>query len=117
MHADIGANVEKRAEVVKRFLAAYGKGIADYNTTLVDKTTPADAAADVVKAIHRYVYADQPLEKAEPSIRAGAMRISPEAHLNVASVKDQLDWFKAEKMVPASVTMDKLVNTSFVKTD
>ncbi len=50
-------------------------------------------------------------------IRAGAMRIAPDARLNLASVKDQLEWFHAEKMVPADVTMEKLVDSSFVKTD
>ena len=35
--------------------------------------------------------------------------------LNLASVKDQLEWFKSEGMVSKDLTMDKLVDTSFVK--
>ena len=38
------------------------------------------------------------------------------AALNLASVKDQLDWFKAEGLAPAGVSMDKLVDARFVKT-
>lgn len=50
-------------------------------------------------------------------IRAGAMRISPEARLNLASVKDQLEWFQTEHLVPPGVTLEKLVDTRFVKTE
>ena len=110
------ANVEKKPDLVKRFLAAYSAGVADYNTALVEKKMSKDDTDAIVKMIHQYVYANQPLEKAAPRIRAGAMRISPDATLNLASIKDQLDWFKAEKMVPAGVTMEKLVDTRFVKT-
>jgi NitT/TauT family transport system substrate-binding protein len=111
------ANAAKRADVVKRFLAAYAKGVADYNAALVDKTMPAPEATEIVKMINKYVYSDQPFDKADPIIRAGAMRISPGARLNLENIKDQLDWFKAEKMVPAGVTMDKLVDATFVKID
>jgi NitT/TauT family transport system substrate-binding protein len=111
------ATIAKRRELVKRYLAAYSQGVADYNAALVDKTMSADDTAAIVGMIHNYVYASQPLDKADPLIRAGAMRISPEARLNLASVKDQLDWFIAEHMVPPATTMAKLVDTSFVATE
>lgn len=110
------ANIEKKPDLVKRFLAAYSMGVADYNKALVEKKMGKDELDAIVKMIHQYVYASMPLAKASPRIRAAAMRISPNAALNLASVKDQLDWFKAEKMVPADVTMEKLVDTRFVKT-
>jgi NitT/TauT family transport system substrate-binding protein len=111
------ATVAKRRELVKRYLAAYSQGVADYNAALVAKTMGQDETAAIVEMIHKYVYASQPLDKADPLIRAGAMRINPDARINLASVKDQLDWFEAEHMVPAGVTMAKLVDTSFVATD
>ena len=110
------ANINKRSDLVKRFLAAFSKGVDDYNAALVHKTMSKSDTDAIVKMIHQYVYASVPLEKAAPRIRAAAMRISPNAELNLASVKDQLDWFKAEKMVPADMTMAKLVDTRFVKT-
>ena len=36
--------------------------------------------------------------------------------MNVASIKDQLDWFKSEKLVPADASMENLVTTQFVET-
>jgi len=35
--------------------------------------------------------------------------------LNLASVKDQLDWFKSEGLVDSSVSMEMLVDPSYVK--
>jgi NitT/TauT family transport system substrate-binding protein len=111
------ANIAKKPDLVKRYLAAYSKGVADYNAALVDKKMDEKDTTAIVAMIHRYVYASTPLDKADPMIRAGAMRIAPDARLNLASVKDQLEWFKAEKMVPADSTIDKLVDTGFVATD
>ena len=71
---------------------------------------------DMVKLIHKYVYADRPYEKARGSIINGAMRINAGAKLNAGSVKDQLDWFKAEKLVKDSITYETLVDPSYVET-
>jgi len=109
------ANVQKRPALVKRFIAAFEKGVNDYNAALVDKTMNPKETAEIVAMIHKYVYASMPLDKAAPRIAHGAMRINPGGRINLASIKDQLDWFKAEKMAPANVTMQQLVDTSFVK--
>ncbi|HTZ36849.1 MAG TPA: ABC transporter substrate-binding protein [Stellaceae bacterium] len=111
------ANAGGRRELVTRFLAAYSKGVADYNAAFVDKTMGREASAAIVAIIHDYVYSSLPLDKADPMIRAGAMRINPNARLNLGSVKDQLDWFAAEHLVPPGVTLAKLVDSSFVATD
>ena len=108
------ANVEDNPDLVKRFLAALSKGIDDYNAALVDKTMSEEDTRPIVEMIHEYVYADTPIDKADPRIRAFGMRINPGAALNVESVEDQLNWFKSEGLVPDSVTMDDLVDTSFV---
>lgn len=104
------------ADLVKRFLAGLAKGVDDYNAALVDKTMDEGETDEIVAIIHRYVYADQPLDKAGPRIRAGAMRINPGLKLNMESVEDQLEWFKSENLVPEGVTMDDLVAPDFVET-
>lgn len=109
-------NVTNNRKLVESYLAALSKGITDYNAAFVDKTMGADDAKAIVGMIHKYVYSDRPIEAADPAIRAGAMRINEGAKLSVNSVKDQLDWFKSEKLVPADVSMEKLVDTSFVET-
>ncbi|SDJ08511.1 ABC transporter substrate-binding protein [Lutimaribacter saemankumensis] len=106
---------DERAKT-EAFLAAFSKGADDFNAALVDKTAGEDAAEDMVKLIHKYVYTDREYEKAKPGIVNGAMRINAGAALNTTSVQDQLDWFKAEGLVKDSVTMDMLVDTSYVST-
>jgi NitT/TauT family transport system substrate-binding protein len=106
-----------KRELVQRFLNGFEQGVDTYNAALVDKTL-SDADTDAVVAmIHKYVYSGDPMEKAGPRIRAGAMRISPKGRLNLKSVEDQLAWFKSENLVPPGVTLNKLVDTSFVATN
>ncbi len=105
-----------KPELTKAFLGAFSKGAEDFNAALVDKTAGDQAAEDMVKLVHKYVYADRPYEKAAPSIRNGAMRINQGAKLNVTNVKDQLDWFISEGLVKDNITMDMLVDGRYVDT-
>lgn len=109
-------NAKDKPELVKAFLKAYSHGASDFNAALVDKTAGDKASEDMVKLIHKYVYSSKPYEKAAPSIRNGAMRLNEGAKLNITNVKDQLDWFKNEGLVKKNITMDMLVDTSYVKT-
>ena len=109
-------NAANKKDLVKRFLAAFSKGADDFNAALVDKTAGDQAAEDMVKLVHKYVYTSRPYEKAAPSIRNGAMRINKGARLNLTNVKDQLDWFKSEGLVSKDISIDALVDTSFVET-
>ncbi|NKB51513.1 MAG: ABC transporter substrate-binding protein [Rhizobiaceae bacterium] len=108
-------NAANNRDTTQAFLRAFSKGAADFNAALVDKTAGDAAAEDMVKLVHKYVYVDRPYEKAAPSIRNGAMRISANAALNTTSIKDQLDWFKSEKLVKDSITFDTLVDSSYVE--
>ena len=110
------ANTTDKPDLVKRFLAGYSKGVDDYNAALVDKTMSEDDTAAIVAMVNKYVYSDQHIEKADPRIRAGAMRINANARMNMASIEDQLEWFKSEKLVPEDSSMENLVDTSFVET-
>ena len=109
------ANAANQRVKTEAFLRAFSRGAADFNAALVDKTAGPEAAEEMVKLIHKYVYTDRPYEKAKPSIVNGAMRINEGASLNAASVRDQLDWFKAEKLVKDSVNFETLVDPSYVK--
>lgn len=109
-------NASEKKELVKKFLTAFSKGADDFNAALVDKTAGDKAAEDMVKLIHKYVYTSRPYEKAAPSIRNGAMRINQNAKLNITNVKDQLSWFQSEGLVSKDITIDMLVDSSFVET-
>ena len=44
------------------------------------------------------------------------MRMNENASLNLASIEDQLEWFKSENLVPQNASIENLVDTSFVET-
>jgi NitT/TauT family transport system substrate-binding protein len=43
------------------------------------------------------------------------MRLNDGASLNIGSIKNQLEWFKSEGLVKKSITLDTLVDQSYVK--
>ena len=107
-------NATERRDLTERFLMAYSKGIADFNANMIDKTEGESGVDTTTRLIHKYVYVERPFEKAAPPIRAGSMRLQPNARLNVSSVKHQLEWFQAEGLVSKDITIDQLVDTSYV---
>ncbi len=94
------------------FLAGFSKGVDDYAAAMIDGTADQDAMLDL---IHKYVYVDRPREKAAPSIINGTMRLNRGAALNKASVQDQLSWFQSEGLVDADITIEQLVDPSYVE--
>ncbi|MEM6984956.1 MAG: ABC transporter substrate-binding protein [Pseudomonadota bacterium] len=100
----------------ERFLEAFSRGAADYAAAMIDQANGDDGVNSMVDLIHKYVYTDRPREKAAPSIINGTMRISTGAALNLASVQDQLSWFQSEGLVDADITLDQLVDPSYVET-
>ena len=108
-------NAENERAKTEAFLRAFSKGAADFNAALVDKSTDEAGMEDMVKLIHKYVYADDPYEKASKSIINGAMRINANASLNMGSVTDQVDWFKSEGLIKDSISTETLVDSSYVE--
>lgn len=110
--ADNAANQRDKTEA---FLAGYSKGVSDYNSAMIDQAGGEAGVDEMVKLIHQYVYTDREFEKAKPSIVNGTMRINEGAKLNMASIEDQLTWFRDGGYVDAEVTIDDLVDTSYVE--
>lgn len=109
-------NAAEQKVMTGDFLTGFSRGVADYNAAMIARTGGQDGVDEMVRLIHKYVYADRPLNKAAPSIINGTMRLNEGAVLNVASVEDQLRWFQSEALVDEEVTMDTLVDASYVKT-
>lgn len=109
-------NAADERAMTESFLAGFSRGVDDYAAAMIDKTGGEAGVNEMVDLIHKYVYTDRPREKAAPSIINGTMRLNKNAALNIASVRDQLDWFKSEGLVDSSVSMDMLVDPSYVET-
>jgi len=110
------ANIEKRRDMVERFIRAYAKGIADFNRVMLAPGADAAEKEAMTKMIHKYVYADRPYEKAAPAIQAGAMNLNDAGRLDLSDVEKQMTWFQNAGLVSDRLTMEKLADTSFVET-
>ncbi|WP_298986828.1 ABC transporter substrate-binding protein [uncultured Roseibium sp.] len=106
-------NAANEKTLTKDFLSGFSRGVDDYAAAMIDDTASQDEMIDL---IHKYVYTDRPREKAAPSIINGTMRLNKGAALNLASVQDQLSWFQSEGLVDKDITIDQLVDTSYVET-
>ena len=101
--------------LVKSFLSGFTRGVSDYNATMVDRIKGEAAMDEMVRLIHKYVYTDRPLDKAAPSIINGSMRLNEGAALNVASVRDQMQWMQAEGLVDRAITLETFLDTSYAE--
>jgi len=109
-------NTRERRDMIKRFVKAYARGIADFNKVMLDPKADANAKDELTKIIHKYVYQDRPYDKAAPPIQAGAMYLNEGARLHVSDVENQMKWFQGAGLVPKTLTLDKLVDKGFVET-
>ena len=75
-------NIKEKPELVRKFLRAYSKGMADFNRVMLNQSKDPAATEAMVKLIHKYVYTSRPYAKAAPSIKAGAMYLNPGASLD-----------------------------------
>ncbi|SPH20555.1 hypothetical protein ASD8599_01292 [Ascidiaceihabitans donghaensis] len=104
-------NAADERGMTESFLAGFSKGVDDYAAAMIDGTADQDAMIDL---IHKYVYTDRERAKAAPSIVNGTMRINKGAALNIASIKDQLAWFQSEGLVDTDISIEQLVDPSYV---
>ena len=110
-------NIENNRDMVERFIRAYSKGIADMNAGLLDPNADAAEKEALTQILHKYVYTDRPYEKAAPSIQNGAMFLNEGSALNKTDVAAQMKWFVDSGLVDSDLTVDQLVDSSFVTTN
>jgi len=112
--------LETRRATVEKFLSAYRHGAADYASALLrrDRQTKriSDAQSQAVAAtIARYVYPGQALATAAATVEAGAYFMDPQARLDLADVARQVEWYKAQGLIDASVDTRTIVDSSLAK--
>ncbi|MGX9120213.1 ABC transporter substrate-binding protein [Mesorhizobium sp. BHbsci] len=109
-------NSANEREQTAAFVRAYSMAIDDYNAALVDNTAKPEEVDEVAKIIHKYVDSDRSFQAAKEIFVSSAMRIKKGCALALDSVTDQLDWFKAKKIVSETTTPEMLFDTSYVET-
>lgn len=111
--ADIAKGERDQTEA---YLRALSRGVADYNAAFVDKTAPAADVEALVGMVHKYVNTDMPVAEFTPSLTEYSMRVNEGLALSVTSVAKQLKFLQDNQLVPASITVETLVDTSYVAT-
>jgi NitT/TauT family transport system substrate-binding protein len=113
------AMVEKRADDLAKFAAAYKRGVAAYREAFLNFGAdgqpvygPATDAA--IADIMKYVFVGDPQGPAK--IKAGLGWYDVDGALNVADVRNQLAWFSAQGMVKGEVDANAVIDTRFLPT-
>lgn len=108
-------NIENKRDMTERFVRAYARGINEFNRVMLARDAdPAELEA-MTRVIHQYVYADRPYEKAAPAIQAGAMYLNADAALDKTDVARQMQWFQDQGLVKSRLSVEQLVDDSFVR--
>ncbi|CTQ31299.1 ABC transporter substrate-binding protein [Jannaschia rubra] len=108
-------NVADR-ELTTAYLGAMNAATSIYNSTMIDRAGGEEGVAEMVALLQPYVYPDRTVKEAAPPIIQGTMRLNEGAALNVASVRDQLEWFQSEGLIDSAITLEQLIDTSYVET-
>ena len=99
------------------FLKALARGVADYNAAFVDKTADAAVVDELIDIVHKYVNVDTPREAFAPSLTESSMRINEGLAMSTTSIANQLEWMQSEGLVDEAITLDMLVDSSYVSTN
>ncbi|WP_252927936.1 ABC transporter substrate-binding protein [Paracoccus sp. 08] len=110
---EIATNEREQTEA---FLRALSRGVTDYNAAFVDKTASEDEANALVGMVHKYVGTDMPVAEFAPSLTEDSMRVNDGLALSTSSVAKQLSFLQDNKLVSDSITVDMLVDPSYVAT-
>ncbi len=106
-----GDFAEKRPEVAKRFMKAYLRAVRDFNASIVNGRIAGPGADEVVKILAKYS-----VIKDEATLRTMIVHgTDPDGKLNVESLKKDLAFFKEQGDVTGKVTVDQVLDESFIQ--
>jgi NitT/TauT family transport system substrate-binding protein len=111
------AMISGKADLLKRFAAAYKHGVADYREAFLrkgpDGTPVVDAATDaVIPLLTKYVFTGDPNARAK--ILEGVGYYDKDGALDVKDVINQIDWFKNEGLVKGDLDPASMLDTQFI---
>lgn len=98
------------------FLRALSRGVTDYNAAFVDKTAPEAEVGALVDMVHKYVSTDMPVAEFAPSLTEDSMRVNEGLALSTTSVAKQLKFLQDNQLVSDAITVEMLVDPSYVTT-
>jgi NitT/TauT family transport system substrate-binding protein len=105
-----GDFIKNQPEIGRKFMRAYIRGVRDYNDGLKNGKIAGKNAEEVLAILTEYTeIKDKNLYRA---IVPNAS--NPEGRVNVESLKKDFDFFKSQKLISGTATVDQVVDNSFV---
>ncbi|MFL5286066.1 MAG: ABC transporter substrate-binding protein [Rhodopila sp.] len=113
------AMIAKQPDLLKRFAAAYKRGVADYREAFLrldkDGKPIVDAKTDAVIPLpEKYVFTGDPA--AREKILADVGYYDPDAALDVNDVLVQIAWFRQQGLVKGDSDASGMIDTQFFPT-
>lgn len=107
------ATADGKAETVRRFLAAYRKGVHDYHDAFTGpgETRRDGPTAPAVLAIIAKYSGQTPAQ-----IDGGISYIDPEGRIDARDIQHQIDWFRAQGMVKGPIDAATLIDRRYATT-
>ncbi len=103
--------IKKRPKEAKGFIRAYIRAVRDYNDALRDGRLAGSGAEEIVSILTEYsVIKDPAILRA--MISHG---YDPDARLNIASLRKDLDFFRSQGLIQGEVSIEKVVDSSIVE--
>jgi len=101
----------ERAEMIKRFLAAFRKGVRDYHDAFTDaneKRHDGPTAPEILAIMVKYL--GQPAQQLAPAVGYN----DRQARLDVKDVRHQIMWYKAQGLLKSDINADTLIDKRYV---
>lgn len=113
------AMLESKRALIEKFVRAYQRAAADYAPLLKldrsGKRVSTSKSRELATQIARYVYPGKSLGASTTTVENGVYYIDPKARLDFVDLERQIEWFKAQTLIDASVDTRNVLDTSFIK--
>jgi NitT/TauT family transport system substrate-binding protein len=107
------ATAEKRGGLIRRFLKAYRRGIADYHAAF---TGPGETREDGPTAPAALAIIAKYSGATPAQIEHGISYIDPEGRIDARDIAHQIDWFRAQGMLKGKIDAATLIDRRYALT-
>jgi NitT/TauT family transport system substrate-binding protein len=102
---------DERHDVVERFLAAYRKGVHDYDDAFVDAAGQRRDSGDASAILE---ILSQHLDQTPDSLKPALGYVNAEGHLDVKDILRQIVWYRAQGMIKPEVDAEATIDKRYV---
>ena len=100
-----------RRALAQKFMNAYIRAVRDYNGALKDGRLAGANAAEIISILTEYTEIKTP----ETFATMSAFAVNPDGHVNTASLRNDLAFFKERRLVDGKVSVDQVIDQSFAE--